>query len=325
MPAEGRTALRIGLRLGLLLVLLVPSVMLAGRIPAAPNSYFAAVVDKHQRLASLPSPKLAMIGGSGVALSVDSQAIQTAMGMPVVNMGLHAGLGLAFMLDEVDGHLTAGDVALVSPEYALLAGDADNTLTKAAVLTYLPDPWHYLTSPFDAIRYFVQRAQLGRKAFPRWLLGKPAPDLAVYAGTRFNTFGDMVGHLSQTGVFDVTHWDPTPLPAQRLNGAALSRLERFAARAREAGATVAFVHPALLDMAYERDRATIGAVDTAVRAIAARTGMLVISNVQESLFSLGDIFDTPYHLNAAGRQKRTQRLIRGLQDAGVGQGTTPRD
>ncbi|HPG73671.1 MAG TPA: hypothetical protein PLM49_05215, partial [Bacteroidales bacterium] len=61
----------------------------------------AAIIDKHKRIDSIKSPKIIFAGGSNLPFGIDSKMIQDSLHTPVVNLGLHAGLGLDFMLNEL--------------------------------------------------------------------------------------------------------------------------------------------------------------------------------------------------------------------------------
>ncbi len=87
-------------------------------------SYVNALIDKHVLLSEPREPKIVIIGGSNVAFGMDSRVLQEELGRPVVNAGLHAGIGLEYMLRDVEGYLSAGDVLVVIPEYDLLTDPA---------------------------------------------------------------------------------------------------------------------------------------------------------------------------------------------------------
>ena len=81
------------------------------------SQYMAAISDKHHRLSTVESPRIILVGGSNLAFSVDSEKIEKHFERPVVNMGLHAGLGLKFMLNEIQPALNGGDIVIIFPEY----------------------------------------------------------------------------------------------------------------------------------------------------------------------------------------------------------------
>lgn len=65
----------------------------------------------------IPAPRIILIGGSNVLLGIDSDSLETKTGIPVINMGLNADLGLKFMTEFSKEYLTAGDIVIFSPEY----------------------------------------------------------------------------------------------------------------------------------------------------------------------------------------------------------------
>ena len=81
------------------------------------KSFYMASYDKHRRLETLPSPRIIFIGGSSMAFGMDSGYVGQQLGFHPVNMGLNHGVGLAFMLQEVEPFVRAGDIIVVAPEY----------------------------------------------------------------------------------------------------------------------------------------------------------------------------------------------------------------
>ena len=61
-------------------------------------------------------PKILLFGGSATAFSVDSKVIEEMCGMPVVNLGLHAGLPFRFCLEDVKRYVRKGDIVVVALE-----------------------------------------------------------------------------------------------------------------------------------------------------------------------------------------------------------------
>lgn len=65
----------------------------------------------------MKSPKIVLLGGSAMAFSIDSSVIEEMCGMPVINLGLHAGLPFRFCLESVSRHVKKGDVVVVALEF----------------------------------------------------------------------------------------------------------------------------------------------------------------------------------------------------------------
>lgn len=66
-------------------------------MPQYREDYMVALVDKYNYAKEIAAPKVILYGGSSVAFGIDSERIEQKLGMPVVNMGLHAGWGRHFL------------------------------------------------------------------------------------------------------------------------------------------------------------------------------------------------------------------------------------
>lgn len=78
------------------------------------GNYQASLLDKVERLQSIEEPKIILIGNSNLAFGMNSQMLEEAMEMPVVNMGLHGGLGNAFHEEMLQFGLSEGDIVILS-------------------------------------------------------------------------------------------------------------------------------------------------------------------------------------------------------------------
>ena len=135
-----------------------------------PSDYLAAFADKNRMLEEKPGARAILIGGSGMAFGVDSRKISDALGMPVVNTGLHAGVGLAFMLEHVRPFVRRGDIVVLVPEYAIVS--ATGVVDDGVVASTL------LSAP-SSLRY-VQSSDLGSllRGFPDFALHRVVVDPA---------------------------------------------------------------------------------------------------------------------------------------------------
>src|ERR1700739_1843921 len=83
------------------------------------NDYFASLIDKHNRLKQAGNNRLIFVGGSNLNFGINSEEIEKELNLPVVNLGLHAGLGLDFILNEAMSEIKQGDIVVLSIEYEL--------------------------------------------------------------------------------------------------------------------------------------------------------------------------------------------------------------
>ena len=106
---------RIVLFCGLIILILIPMVyaFFVRILPQHLESYNASLLDKVQRLQNLNEAKIVLIGNSNVAFGFQSELIEEAYNMPVVNMGLHGGLGNAFHERMAKINVHEGDIYVI--------------------------------------------------------------------------------------------------------------------------------------------------------------------------------------------------------------------
>jgi hypothetical protein len=118
MPAQVRL-----FSLRLLQVALLTAAMIAlifAAIGPDPDHYFAGSQLQLELLKNTPGPRIILVGGSNVSFGIDAELMQRTLGIPVINDGLHAGLGLS-PLRELQDYLRDGDVVIISLEYQLFS------------------------------------------------------------------------------------------------------------------------------------------------------------------------------------------------------------
>lgn len=84
-----------------------------GIMPQYLYSYNASLLDKMERLTSLTEPKIVLISNSNLAFGMDCSLLEEAFQMPVVNAGVHGGLGNAFQEEIAKVNITEGDLIIV--------------------------------------------------------------------------------------------------------------------------------------------------------------------------------------------------------------------
>jgi hypothetical protein len=85
-------------------------------------------------------PRLVFAGDSNLAFGLDTQTVKEAPGRPACNLGLNGGLGLNFVLAEVEHLARPGDTVLLAIYWNAGAGDP---LTKTVVQSYYPGAYRF--------------------------------------------------------------------------------------------------------------------------------------------------------------------------------------
>jgi len=301
---------RLCLRILLLISAVVVSMLVVLAWPNRDhNHYLLAFWDKHAILESTPSPRIIIVGGSNTVFNFDSPWISAATGMPVINMGLHAGLGLRFMLNEIRDEVDSADVILIVPEYAQFFRE---NIEGGRILTRLisldPKATAYLSS-YRQVLAVIKGMGLETRAKLLSLAGL-AESPGVYRRDGFNPSGDLIGHeriAADVAALSRQAYEVSELA--NFNRRSVTEINRFTLSAQNRGAKVWLVFPAIPELNFDRDRINIA-------NLAQRLDELlkidVLCKPTDSVFPLARFYDTLYHLDPQGREEMSRRVVKAL-------------
>lgn len=298
-----RFLIRVLLALSLVLAILVGVLFLVPNKKIPDNSLFANI-DKHQRLSTLNSPKVILVGGSNWPFGVKSQMIEGALGMPVVDMGLHAGLGMNFILSEVEEDIHEGDLVIVSLEYHhFLSKSMYNGEDVLAALL------------FDVNRDCLRYVSIGQ-----WMA--MIPNSCLYASKKlinitpqkldgfedlftresFNAYGDEIAHY---GLPSTTHSGAQPALPQDVYDKAVHRLASFAKFVKSKNAKFVLVACPYPEPQYQLDAPAINKIVESVEAY----GLSFSIRPEACLYPDSLMFNSYFHLSEKAAEMRTAKLI----------------
>lgn len=242
--------------------------------------------------------RILFVGGSHTHYSISAAQIESELGCPSVNLGLHAGLGLGAILEDAAGVVRAGDLVVITPEYGTLMETGPS----------------WLTAGFGAAtgrlgiggRGVAERAHLAFAAGTTTItsFGKTLWTLATGEGGRTDP------HANARGDTIVFYYDIKPLPAQDLRGdvapGMLVRLREYRDSLAARGAVVVFNLPTLLvragdDVSRETAARMARQLSSVAPVITHGEGFNLASDPR--LFS-----DSGYHLTRESRAVHSHRL-----------------
>ena len=265
--------------------------------------YVGAIQDKHARLRHTPAPRIILVGGSNVAFGTDSYKIEQALGRPVVNMGIHAGLGLIFMLNEVKADIQRGDLIVLSPEYYIREAEYD--LLELTIEFYPEAARYQPITPFNQVPERLKRWVMQIQETVRGQGQITGND--IYKRDAFNERGDLVPQVNLDEGYPI---DDRHIIASKDYAAYINQMNLFQTYAESRGARVVFLYPSFVQTAFERNR---GAIKFYQQQIDQQLKIPVLNQPETFSYPRAYFFDTAYHLNAQGREKRTEFTIDVLQ------------
>ena len=285
------------------------NVLLLWAVPRDKNAYLCEYNRKISLMDTVDQPRVILLGGSNIAFGVDSRAIAYSLHCHVINMGLHGGIGMRYPVEDCLQYVRPGDVVVMQLEYGnFFNGGNGNHETFPAFM--MATGWRN-ASHLNAGQWKNILAGIPREAirnglrllrYPmRGTLDTRASDTKFeYVLNGFNELGDEVSHLNYPS-------QPCP-PAEgretrQVDGETVQWLQEQLHQYEQAGARILMVPPVNVRsnlVACHNDN-----IDQALEEI----GYPYIVSPEVMAVDDSCYFNTGYHMNRAGVEQNTRRLI----------------
>lgn len=270
------------------------------------GNYQASLIDKVQRLESIHEPKIVLIGDSNLAFGIDSEKIEEAFGMPVVNMGLHGGLGNAFHEEMARLNITEGDIYIICH-----CSYSDDGLLKNSELAWItlenhPSLWKILRKE-DYLPMIKSYPVYLKKCIALWLTDSGNKmDEGVYSRAAFNEYGDI--EWADNGQEYIFKDGDIFVP--QISDNVCERLNDLNIYLKERGATLLIAgYPITKNETTPEAELYI----KFQKELEEKLDVPVISDFTDYFYPENYFLNTEYHLNTLGKRERTAQLISDLK------------
>lgn len=268
---------------------------------------YASSLDKEQRLKNLAGQKrMVIIGGSNARFSIRSGILRDSLGMEPVNMGIHVGLGLNYMFEEIYDELREGDVLVVSAEYTHYLSE-EHYLGSGEALTdmyLIHRQWDKaLRHIFDTRNFFSVYRLLARRLKR---LNTEAADIPARMETRdkYNNYGDYTGHyMLERRPFGISPLQGFPVSA------VLKDIRQKTENLKQRGVNVYLVPPPYCRSAFAQDSAVIRRIGEQLE----ENGIPFIAVPERYTYADTLFYDSQYHLTSEGSDLHTRRLAEDIR------------
>jgi hypothetical protein len=257
----------------------------------------------------LPSPKIIFVGGSSVHFGISAELIGSELGMPAVNFGTHAGLGLQYILEASKPAVSPGDIVVFIPEYT------HYQYRKRARPEVLVD--HLISADRTSFRrYPVGQRVLMLMSEPtsfllRSVMLRAAPQATSYRSETTNAFGDETsngdeGHNLQA-VVESGRMSVELKQEFRISDDAQTVLREYVAWCRAHKVTLVVSYP---NTAKSFELGDTAALHARVSSFFQEQGVDVLGKPGDFSYDNRYFTDTVYHMTSSGVRIRSHQLAR---------------
>lgn len=268
--------------------------------------YNASVMDKISRLKSINEPKIILVGNSNLSFGIFSPMLQESLNMPVVNLGLHSGLGNAFHENMAKFNINSGDYVIVCHSNF----SDDDTITDIALawitLEYHKEIWNVVRKK-DYVDMLKAYPNYLISAFIKWFTfrGNHVPN-PPYSRMAFNEYGDIIARPSELWKFK-----SGDIQVPKINDICINRLNELNNYVKTKGATLLV---AGYPIGYGEFTPPIEEFNKFQKELAKKLECEIISDYRDYFIPYEYFYNTIFHLNERGAEMRTTQLIQDIKN-----------
>jgi len=264
----------------------------------ASRSFLYAKNKKDSLLQHVPSPRMIFVGGSNLSFGINSQMIKDSLGFNPINTGLHAKIGLIYMMQNTLPYIKSGDVVVVAPEYQqfynTFAYGGEALLRTMGNSSW--DEWKGLKKEqWVNILPFVNKYAFS-VVNPTEYISPNEGDVVL-----FNKYGDAYTHWGQ----DKTEFTPYGSTSGQFNQSVIAEIVAYQKKLADEGAFLFITYPGLHKTSFENKKKAIKEIEAALK----ENHFKILGNPERYKMPDSLMFNTPYHLSKKGMDYRTRFLI----------------
>lgn len=292
----------------LLIVFLVSIFCFDVVMPQYSQGYMASFIDKMHKAEMTDEPKILLMGDSNVLYGIRSDMIEDALGMPVINMGMHGGLGQTICMDIAKDTVHENDIVIALPaHYSFTTGVKDANLAWLMLENHM-DLWKgvNLNDYIYLVRAFPTYI---RKALDLWIndLGNENNVNDLSRGER-NEWGDAISSGDENVM--PNGWSLENDFVKNVNSDLMDYYNDYNSIVTLRGGYFMLASPPIIEPCVEGDEDVVNIRQTQVESY---IQFPFISDSKDYIFPTEYFSDTNYHLNNMGRIIRTEQLIKDIK------------
>lgn len=308
--------------------------------PRLPSLDWTLLID--QRTSALAEsihvPKVIFVGGSNLRFGLDADALSRDLGMPVINYGLHASLGIDVIADRAALVIKPGDIVVYAPELSHFRRAEDATFSDDLRIDFLsahpsstvePRLQSFPIREWNRARGRCNRIRAkGEKVFATFfdsMTGTDKPEASDDANGKALLSPYEVSAIGPHGELDVARPGPRPYDRWQMSDppTSLDRMDLTSSRGmigfdrllqvcQERRATLCVMPP--MRLAVTRlDQPLMLKMEQAFCDTAVAAGARLIMLPGENILPVEYGYDTDYHLNDRGVAMMQPRIEAALR------------
>ena len=277
--------------------------------PRASKSLLFSTIMKDSLLQNTEPPRIIFVGGSNLSFGLNCQMIKDSLNLNPINTGVHASIGLRYMLVNTIQYVKEGDIVVLIPEYSHYYKDYNigSEVLLRTIFDVNPLKIHLLNfrQLLNTVPYM-----------PRYTLSKfyPTEYLNItesihYSVNSFNKYGDTYTHWTLA----TEEFLPSKKNEHPYNESVMMGVRKFRSEIEDRKAILIVSYPGFQESSFNNSFHQIKRIEKEYK----KNNFRIFGTPEKYMIADSMMFNTPYHLNKNGVDYRTHMFIKDFRGAEV--------
>lgn len=286
-------------------ILLFP-IIIGAFLPATPKAKTSMIfgnIMKDSLLNNVKGPRIIFIGGSNLSFGLNSQMIKDSLNLNPINTGIHASIGLKYMMKNALEYIRQGDTVILVPEYQQFIGDFYNGNDGQELTRTIFDVNLSKIKLLDCIQIKCVLENLPIYSLSKFNLLSylKTPENNLYSVNSFNEYGDviLINRLQKQ------NFEPYGNIGLNINMDVFKEIHLFNNELKKNNAILYLSFPGYQEKSFVNSKQAIKKIKNKL----INFGINLLNSPDDYMMTDSLMFDTPYHLNKYGVDYRTKLFI----------------
>ena len=271
---------------------------------------------KESAAEEIDSQKVVIVAGSNALFGFDSEQLENHWNIPVINGGIHAGLGMPYILERSKRMLKSGDIVLLPLEYRFYQADGKPSETLTDFILSRDRNYFYdlpILPKFQVIsRISIKRLINGIRLFFNKTL---KPTKGLYGIQNINHWGDQIkldpDKMTERELAVRDQISPEEISGPELSPDFIRTMDAYIRWADEMEICLIILPPTSLYFEVYR-QPPYSCFLSEIQRYYSEQNVKFAGAPYDYMYDVDFYYNTRYHLNSQGIAIRTDQVIRDL-------------
>lgn len=262
---------------------------------------------------SINGKKVLFISGSNTLFSINTHEFEKETSVPAVNFGVHAGLGLEYILHRVKSHINEGDIVVLPLEYEMYDNVRPFAGEYCSYISSRDSLYFYDMSIYDKYKFIYSMDFKDILDGIREKFIQKDKKIGAYDSRYLNKNGDMTNNLYENRLdnkkllinMKSKIYNSSEIPSTEFQHC----MDKFLNYCNTRNVKVIITWPAFYYDSKVLCNDDLKNIEKIIQYWHHKKNVILLDSYSDNIYKLEYFYDGNYHMNNLGNEYRTQQKI----------------